>query len=224
MRRMSDPVVLSVNVGRVKEQVFTVLGRSAIDKRPLSGPVRSTPLGLIGDEVGDVKHHGGPDQAVYAYAREELDWWSAELGEEIRDGEFAENLTTLGLDVDAAELGERWRIGTTLLEVASVRIPCNDFKGWMGRNGHPTKAWVRRFAERGRPGAYLRVLETGVLQQGDAVDVMRRPGHGVTVATMFAALTTRRELLPELLVVEGLVEEARLAAEAYAGADTGARK
>lgn len=222
MRRMSGPVVLSVNVGRVKEQVFTALGRSAIDKRPLVGPVRSTPLGLTGDEVGDVKHHGGPDQAVYAYAREELDWWSAELGEEIRDGEFAENLTTQGIDVDAAEVGEHWRVGTTLLEVASVRIPCNDFKGWMGRNGHPTKGWVRRFTERGRPGAYLRVLEPGVLQQGDAVDVVRRPGHGVTVATMFAALTTRRELLPELLVVDGLVEEARLAAEAYA--DQTARK
>lgn len=222
MRGMTEPVVLSVNVGRVKEQVFTALGRSAIDKRPLTGPVRSTPTGLVGDEVGDVKHHGGPDQAVYAFAREELDWWSAELGEEIRDGEFAENLTTRGLDVDAAEVGEHWRIGTTLLEVASVRIPCNDFKGWMGRNGHPTRGWVKRFTERGRPGAYLRVLEPGLLQQGDGIEVVHRPGHGVTVSTMFAALTTRRELLPELLAVEGLVEEARVAAQAYA--DAGARK
>ncbi len=216
-RSPGRPHVQSVSVGRVREQDFTGLGRSAIDKRPVTGPVRVTPTGLVGDEIGDVVHHGGIDQAVYAYSREELDWWEAELGQELRDGEFAENLTTRGIDVDAAEVGERWRIGSTLLEVCSVRIPCNDFKGWMGRNGHPTRGWVKRFTQRGRPGPYLRVLETGFLQAGDPIEVVHRPGHGVTVATMFAALTTQRELLPELLVVEGLVEEARQAAASYSG-------
>jgi len=153
--------------------------------------------------------HGGPDQAVYAYAREELDWWGAELGEELRDGEFGENLTTVGIDVDGAELGERWRIGSVLLEVASVRTPCNDFKVWLGRNGHDNTGWVRRFARRGRPGAYLRVLQPGRLAAGDPVEVVHRPGHGLTASYLFRAVTTEPALLPRLLEVEGLTEKAR---------------
>ena len=98
-------------------------------------------------------HHGGVDQAVYAFAREDLDWWEAELGREIRNGQFAENLTTRGIDVNEAEVGERWRIGSALFEVAMVRIPCNDFKNWQRLNGYDDRAWVKRFAERGRPGA-----------------------------------------------------------------------
>lgn len=207
--------VVSLNVGPVRDQVFTELGRSAIDKRPVTGPVAAGRLGLEGDAVGDTVNHGGVDQAVYAYSREELDWWQRELGGEIRHGGFGENLTTEGLDVDAAELGERWRIGSVLFEVASVRTPCNDFKGWMGVQGHPTTSWVKRFAARGRPGPYLRVIEPGSLQAGDAIEVTHRPGHGVTVQTMFAALITDRSLLPRLLVVDDLVEEARLAAERY---------
>lgn len=207
--------VISVNVGPVREQVFTELGRSAIDKRPVAGPVAAGRSGLEGDAVGDTVNHGGVDQAVYAYSREELDWWQRELGGEVRDGGFGENLTTCGIDVDAAEVGEHWRVGSVLLEVASVRTPCNDFKGWMGVQGHTAKGWVKRFAARGRPGAYLRVVEPGTLQAGDEIEVIHRPGHGVTVQTMFAALMTDRSLLPQLLAVDGLVEEARLAAERY---------
>ena len=150
-----------------------------------------------------------PDQAVYAFAREELDWWAAELGDELRDGEFGENLTTEGLAVDDAELGERWRIGTVLLEVASVRTPCQDFKVWMGRGGHDNKAWVRRFTEHGRPGAYLRVLQEGVLQAGDPIEVVHRPGHGVTMRTAFRAVMGEPALLPGLLVVDGLASKLR---------------
>lgn len=213
--------VISVNTGPVKEQVFTGLGRSAIDKRPVTGAVEVGRLGIAGDEIGDTVNHGGVDQAVYAYSREELDWWQAELGTPLRDGVFGENLTTSGLDVDAAEVGERWRIGTTLLEVRSVRIPCNDFKGWMGVQGAPVGGWVKRFAARGRPGPYLRVLEPGSLRAGDPIEVVHRPGHGVTASTMFRALTTERTLLPELLAVEDLVEEARENAERYLASRAG---
>jgi MOSC domain-containing protein YiiM len=208
-------IVRTVSVGRPREAAWTGIGRTAIDKAPVSGRVRVGRLGVHGDQVADTRHHGGPDQAVYAFAREELDWWAAELGGELRDGEFGENLTTEGFGVDVAELGERWLIGSVLLEVASVRIPCNDFKAWMGRGGHDNRVWVRRFTEHARPGAYLRVLEPGTLRPGDQLDVVHRPGHGVTVSTMFRALTTERELLPRLLEVQGLVAEARRRAEEY---------
>jgi MOSC domain-containing protein YiiM len=209
-------MVRSVNVGLPKEAAWAGIGRTSIDKVSVVGPVEVHRLGVTGDQVSDTRHHGGPDQAVYAFAREELDWWAERLGDELRDGEFGENLTTSGLDVDGAEVGERWRIGTVLLEVASVRTPCNDFKVWMGRGGHDNTAWVRRFAERARPGAYLRVLQPGVLAAGDPIEVVHRPGHGVTASYMFRALTREPALLPRLLDVDGLVEEARMKALAFA--------
>ncbi|MET1058807.1 MAG: MOSC domain-containing protein [Nocardioides sp.] len=207
--------VRSVNVGLPREAAWAEVGRTSIDKRPVDGPVRVGRLGLEGDQVSDTRHHGGPDQAVYVFAREDLDAWADTLGRGIRDGHFGENLTTEGIDVNEAEVGEHWRIGTTVLEVASIRTPCNEFKSWMGETGYDRTAWVKRFTATGRPGPYLRVVEEGTLAAGDVIEVMHRPGHGVTVTTMFRALTTERSLLPELLRVDGLVDEARLVAEKY---------
>ncbi len=210
---MSEGVLRSVNVGMPREAAWAGIGRTSIDKAPVAGPVEVHRLGPLGDQVSDTRHHGGPDQAVYAYSREELDWWAAELGDDLRDGEFGENLTTSGLDVDGAELGERWRIGTVLLEVAMVRTPCNDFKIWMGRGGHDNRAWVRRFAERERPGAYLRVLQPGVLCAGDPIEVVHRPGHGMTASYLFRALLREPELLLPLLDLDGLAAKVRYRAE-----------
>lgn len=209
------PQVVAVNVGRVRAAPWAGIGRTGMDKQSVPGTVRATRLGLVGDEVGDTKYHGGPDQAVYAFAREDLDWWEAELGREIRDGQFAENLTTRGIDVNEAEVGERWRVGTATLEVAMVRIPCNDFKSWQRLNGFEDRAWVKRFAAQQRPGPYLRVVQEGELRAGDDLAVVHQPGHGVTVSTMFRALTTERALLPELLRVDGLARVVRLEAESY---------
>ena len=217
---MSEGVLRSVNVGTPREAAWAGIGRTSIDKTPVAGPVEVHRLGVVGDEVSDTRHHGGPDQAVYAYSREELDWWAEQLGDDLRDGEFGENLTTEGLTVDDAEVGERWRIGTVLLETALVRTPCNDFKEWIGRGGHDNSAWVRRFAERGRPGAYLRVLQPGVLAAGDAIEVVHRPGHGVTMSLMFRALLREPALLPRLLEVQGLAEKARRRAEAFVTDET----
>lgn len=210
--------VLSVNVGRPREAAWAGIGRTSIDKQPVAGRVAVSRLGLEGDQVSDTKHHGGLDQAVYVFAREDLDHWASELGLEIRDGLFGENLTTSGIDVNEAEVGERWRIGDTLLEVASIRTPCNDFKNWMGLGGYDPTAWVKRFAAVGRPGPYLRVLAEGTVGAGDDLEVVHRPGHGVTVSTMFRALLTDHTLLPELLRVDGLVPEARIRAEQYVAA------
>lgn len=216
---MMPPVTFtlrSVNLGTPRPWEWAGIGRSSIEKHQTTGPVRATMLGLEGDQVSDTVDHGGVDQAVYAFAREDLDAWSETLGQPIRDGLFGENLTTSGYDVNEAEIGERWRVGSTVLEVASVRIPCNDFKGWMGESGFDNTAWVKRFTAVARPGPYLRVVQEGVLAARDAIEVVHRPGHGVTVTTMFRALTTDQELLPRLLVVDGLVAEARERAEKYA--------
>lgn len=209
--------VISVNVGKVREAAWAGIGRTAMDKQPTTGIVAATRLGLEGDQVGDTKFHGGLDQAVYAFAREDLDWWEGELGGEIRDGQFAENLTTRGLDVNESEVGERWLIGTALFEVAMVRIPCTDFKNWQRLSGYDDRSWVKRFTQRGRPGPYLRVLQEGELQTGDDVNVVHQPGHGVTVSMLFRALTTERSLLPELRKVENLARKPREKLAAYAG-------
>lgn len=185
--------VQSVNVGPIRAVQWGRKKSSAIDKRPMDGPVQVRTLGLGGDEIADLKHHGGVDQAVYAYAREDLDAWAADLGRDLTDGQFGENLTTVGIDVNDARLGDRWRIGTALLEVCDVRTPCRVFQAFLGE-----PRWARRFTEKGAPGAYLRVIEEGVLQAGDEVVVEERRGHDLTVALTFRAVTTERDLLPRL--------------------------
>jgi MOSC domain-containing protein YiiM len=161
------------------------VGVTAIDKRPVSGPVLVKELGLYGDVQADRQHHGGPDQAVYAFSQEEAAFWSTELGRSIEPGAFGENLRTEHVAVDDAELGERWQVGPELLlEVTAPRIPCAVFGRWLEQ-----PAWVRRFTERGRPGAYLRVVRRGAVTAGDTIEVVQRPGHGVTVSGWFCGST-----------------------------------
>ena len=218
MRERMDGMALlrSVNVGRPREAAWAEIGRTSIDKAAVVGPVEVGPLGIAGDQVSDTRHHGGVDQAVYAFAREDLDHWTQVLGEPIRDGQFGENLTTSGIDVNEALVGERWRIGAdVVLEVASIRTPCNDFKMWMGRGGYDNTAWVKRFTLEGRPGPYLRVLVPGVIQAGDEISVVHEPDHGVSVSMMFRALHTEPTLLPRLLEVADLTAQAHAKASAY---------
>lgn len=197
--------LLSLNLGRPVAVEYTDQpeGLTGIDKRPVEGPVRVTApgpkgtgaSGLAGDAVCDLRHHGGDDQAVYAFAREDLDDWERELGRSLPCGSFGENLTTQGVDVCGARIGERWRVGAQLvLEVTSGRIPCFTFQEHLGERG-----WVRRFTRKGAPGAYLRVLEPGEIRVGDPITLVHRPDHDVTVALQFRATTTERHLLPRLL-------------------------
>lgn len=198
----------SVNVGVPRANPWKTVTVTGIDKRPVTGPVAvcapgpkgTGAVGLAGDRVYDVAHHGGDDQAVYAYAREELDAWAARLRRTLPDGVFGENLTTSGLDVDGALVGERWRIGPdVLLEVSGPRIPCGTFQGWMAEAG-----WISTFTVAARAGAYLRVLEPGEIRAGDPVVVTHRPDHDVTVEVAFRAMTREPDLLPRLLVAEAL--------------------
>lgn len=197
--------VLTVNAGRPLAMPYTdsLDGTTGIDKHPVDGPVHVTDpgpkgtggSGLDGDAVCDLRFHGGSDQAVYVFAREELDRWERELGRPLPNGSFGENLTTSGLDVSGALIGERWRIGPELLlEVTSGRIPCRTFAGHLDE-----KRWVKRFTQAALPGAYLRVITPGTIRAGDPVEIVHRPDHGITVDLQFRAVTTQRELLPLLL-------------------------
>jgi MOSC domain-containing protein YiiM len=200
--------LLSVNVGQPQPNPWKTMKLTGIDKRPVEGPVMVTRpraagmglVGLAGERVYDVRNHGGPDQAVYAYAREDLDFWVAELGRPLPNGVFGENLTTEDIDVNDALIGEGWRIGPDLiLETSCPRIPCGTFQGWLARAG-----WIKRFTLAARPGPYFRVIEPGEIQAGDQIEVVHRPDHDVTVALSFRALTIEPDLLPRLLVADAL--------------------
>jgi len=170
---------------------------------PMHGGLGS---GLVGDVIGNHKVHGGDDQAVYAYAREDLDAWQTVLQRELTNGMFGENITTFGAEVSAALIGERWQVGGNgvVLEVSAPRIPCTTFAGAMGERG-----WIKTFTKAAKPGAYLRVLSPGTVQAGDAISVIHRPDHAVTVALVFRAETLEPELLPQILAADALPEEAK---------------
>ncbi|MET9561172.1 MOSC domain-containing protein [Streptomyces tauricus] len=214
--------LLSLNLGRPKAVDYTdqAEGVTGIDKRPVDGPVRvDAPgpkgvggSGVAGDAVCELRHHGGDDQAVYAFAREDLDDWERELGRPLSSGMFGENLTTEGVDVSGAKIGERWRIGSeVVLEVTSGRIPCLTFQGHLGEKG-----WVRRFTRKGASGAYLRVIEPGEIRAGDPIEIVHRPDHEVTAALQFRAVTLERTLLPQVLAAgDALHPEARETALRY---------
>jgi MOSC domain-containing protein YiiM len=205
--------VLSVNLARVQpnpDQRGAAM--TGIEKIPTSESVlvrapgtKSDGLGsgLVGDMVCDRRNHGGNTQAVYAYAREDLDHWESVLGRTLSGGVFGENLTTTGVDVNGAVIGERWRLGDQLeLAVTVPRIPCGTFRAWVKERG-----WLRTFARAAMPGTYLSVVSTGHVRAGDPVTVVHRPAHGVTVAQVFRAITLEPELLPSILAADELEEE-----------------
>lgn len=189
----------SINAA-VPRPVRAKSGLTGIDKRPVAGPVAvyvpaTGRSGIAGDAICDTANHGGPAQALYAFAREDLDWWEERLGRRLPNGTFGENLTTVGLDVTGARLGERWRVGEQLVvSVTSPRIPCATFAVWMSERG-----WLKAFTSRARPGAYLRVVTPGEVREGDAIEVVHRPDHDVDIGFSFRALTRERTLLPRLL-------------------------
>jgi MOSC domain-containing protein YiiM len=200
--------LLTVNLGRsVAAEWAGDKGVTGIDKRPVSGKVRVDRYGLDGDRVLDDRVHGGLDQALYAYAHEDAQWWADELGRDIHPGNFGENLTTLGIDVTGAVIGEQWAVGPVVVEVSSPRFPCRVFAGFW----HMPDL-IKRFTARGLPGAYLRVVKPGEIAADDPIQVVHRPDHGVTIGVTFRALTLEPDLLPLLVDVPELTEKHRNAA------------
>jgi MOSC domain-containing protein YiiM len=185
--------LISVNVGVARQIGVSRRGRpvvSAIGKSPVTGRVAVRGVNLAGDDQADRSVHGGPEKAVYAYASEDSAWWATVLGFEVAPGAFGENLTTAGVDVSGAVIGERWRIGSTELEVCQPRQPCYKLSVAFQDPG-----MVRRFARAGRPGAYLRIVSEGELGAGDAVEIVSRPDHGITIALVAQAIISDHGLL-----------------------------
>lgn len=159
-------------------------GSTGIDKRGVPHRVRIFDDHVDGDHVMEVKHHGGRYKAVYSYSHEDSMWWELEIGRGLPPGSFGENLTTSGLDLNGALIGEQWRIGTVLLQVTEPRIPCKVFAGFWDR-----PHLVKEFSDAGRSGAYLQIIEAGELRAGDQITVVRRPAHEVTIGLTFASRT-----------------------------------
>jgi MOSC domain-containing protein YiiM len=204
---MVSPVgtVLSVNVGGVRE--FDYHGRpakSAIWKSQVVGRIAVRGVNLAGDDQADRKAHGGPDKVVYAYAVEDARLWEQEIGRTLAYGEFGENLTTQGIDVNDALVGERWQVGTTVLEVSEPRIPC-----WRLGTRMNEAMFPRRFTQASRPGAYLRIVVEGEVGAGDEVRVVERPTHDLTVRDVFRIYTRDRAEVERLLAVPQMSESWR---------------
>lgn len=207
--------VLSVNVARARTNpdprgqsnvtgIDKVAAAEAVAVRapgPMQGGLGS---GLVGDTIGNPKVHGGDDQAVYAYAREDLDDWEIQLQRTLTNGMFGENLTTSGIDVTNARIGERWRVGSdgVVLEVSAPRTPCRTFAAFLHLNH-----WIKTFTQAGKPGAYLRVISPGSVRGGDTITIDHRPDHDVTIGLVFRARMSEPELLPRLLVADALSAE-----------------
>ena len=210
---MSGPArVASVNVGRPK--LLLINGqpnKTGIDKQPIDGPVELRDDAVAGDAVVDREYHGGYDKAVYAYASEDYEWWSGELGRELGPGAFGENLTTSGIAIAEARIGERWRVGSALLEVSEPRQPCSTLGAKMG-----DQRFVRRFAKALRLGTYMRIIEPGVVAAGDAIDVVDRPDHEVTVGLLGRVLFEDSSLGPQVLAAGALTDAWRAHGERLA--------
>jgi MOSC domain-containing protein YiiM len=192
--------LLSVNVGlRRPFEYKSHQAVSAIWKRPVEGRVLARGVNLEGDEQADRSVHGGPDKAVYGYAQEDYDWWGGELGRELEYGEFGENLTTEGLDLTNALVGERWEVGSTVLEVSEARMPC-----WKLGFRVSDKHFPRRFLAAGRPGAYLRILQEGDLGSGDEIRVVHRPQHDLTMGDLSRIYAGDRQEVERMLGVPQL--------------------
>jgi MOSC domain-containing protein YiiM len=207
--------VLTVNLAHPRENPDEGSPATGIDKRPTDeavavrapGPMHGgSGSGLIGDWIGSTDVHGGDDQAVYAYARGDLDAWQLKLDREIGNGAFGENLTTEGVDVTGARIGERWQVGSDglVLEVAGPRIPCRTFAAWLAIQG-----WIKTFTNAAKPGAYLRVITPGAVRAGDSIVMVDRPDHDVTIGLVFRAMTVESELLPRILEADALPEPIR---------------
>jgi MOSC domain-containing protein YiiM len=197
--------VLSVNVGQVR--AFEYSGRparSAIWKSPVVGRIAARGVNLAGDDQADRQAHGGPDKAAYAYAIEDARWWEQQIGRALAFGEFGENLTTEGIDVNDALVGERWQIGTTVLEVSEPRIPC-----WRLGVRMNDKRFPRRFTEALRPGVYLRIVVEGEVGAGDEIRVVEKPDHDLTIREVFRIYTRDRDEVGRLLAVPRMSESWR---------------
>lgn len=183
-------VVRSVNVGLPRliewrgQQVTT-----AIWKEPVDGAIRVEGVNLAGDDQADRRVHGGVDKAVYAYALEDYDWWGEQVGP-LGPGTFGENLTTAHIDLTSAFVGDRWHVGTAVLEISQPRTPCFKLGIRMGDD-----TFTRTFALAGRPGAYLRIVQPGLIEAGDEIRMVPAVSPSISVGALAAGNLSTDELV-----------------------------
>ncbi|QMU62311.1 MAG: MOSC domain-containing protein [Gammaproteobacteria bacterium] len=190
--------LLSINVGTPRE--FEYKGRTAISaiwKVPVTGRVAAKGVNLEGDDQADREAHGGVDKALYAYAIEDLQWWEQQIEQDIEPGQFGENLTTQGIDVNNALVGEHWQIGSTILEVSEPRIPC-----WRFGVRMKDKTFPKKFTQALRPGTYLRIIQEGDVGTGDEIKVIEKPKHDLTIKDVFRIYTKDRDEAERILEAE----------------------
>lgn len=200
LARAGDARVVSVNVGRPTEILWHGRRvRTAIWKTPVDGPVVARGVNLVGDVQADRTAHGGPDKALYAYAAEDLAWWSAQLDLELGPGSMGENVTTSGIDLADVVVGECWQVGGVRLQVTQPRIPCFKLGVRMADDRFP-----ERFAASHRYGFYLRILAEGELEAGDEIVVAERPAHRFLAADVARIFYDQHLRAQELLRVPEL--------------------
>lgn len=196
-------VVKSLNIGQPKKENF--FGRvmtTGFCKTPLEGPVRLTRLGFEGDGVGDRKNHGGHDKAVCVYSVEHYPYWEDVLGIVLPPAPFGENLSVSGLLEDGIGIGDVFSLGAAVVQVSQPRQPCKTLAARYGREG-----MAKLFADSGRTGFYLRVLEEGEVKQGDILAIREKDPWGVTVAfanSVFYHDRKNRRSLEKVLSVPAL--------------------
>jgi len=172
--------ITSVNLGSAETITHGKQSRiTGICKYPVDGNVEVSQLGLRGDHVLNTKHHGGVDQAVYAYSADDYEWWATQTGRDFPAGLFGENLTIAGLPSDLF-VGDRLLIGDLVLEATSARIPCGTLAMRMGERDFGLK-----FRQAERPGIYFRVLNPGAVANGDSVTMVEADSGAVTVIDLF---------------------------------------
>lgn len=204
--------IVSVNVGTPRE--FELKGKrltSSIWKRPVEGRVRVWGVNIAGDDQADRSVHGGHDKAIYAYAVEDYMWWETHLGASLGPGTFGENLTVSSLDVNRALVGERWKVGTAVLEITQPRLPCFKLGIRMGEENFP-----HRFSQAARWGAYLAIIDEGEVGAGDVIETLSRPDHGITVTSLANVYYGDHSRASELLAAPSLPEGWRTWAEKQA--------
>ena len=212
---MSVAKVLSVNVGGVREFEYNDRpARSAIWKSPVSGRIQVRGVNVDGDTQADRKAHGGPDKAVYAYAIEDLKWWENQIDQSLPYGVFGENLTTEGIEVNNSLVGERWEVGSVVLEVSEPRVPC-----WRLGVRMNDKLFPRYFTEALRPGTYLRIIVEGDVAAGDEIRVIERPDHNLTIRDVFRIYTRDHDEIERLLSVPQMSEAWRRWAQRHRGSE-----
>ena len=209
--------VVSLNAGQVEDRPYPdQVERTAIGKRPVDGPIRLTRLGLVGDQQEDHTHHGGPDRALCTYVADHAEGWARALGRRPEPGLFGENLTVQGIDETQVHCGDRFRIGSAVIEITTPRVPCMTLTRRLGYA--EAIPFIRSL---GWCGWYARVIEEGEARAGDKMELFYADPLAVSIQEIYGLNSEKsapRAALERALAVKALPDAWRAKFEARLGA------